>query len=85
MGQGYYRQPIINKWEGKCPVSGIDIPSILISSHIVFWSESTDKERLDLENGILLSSLYDSLFNRHFISFNDDGTLLISGKLVLNN
>ena len=80
VGQGYYRQQIVNKWEGKCPVSGINIPSILISSHIVSWSESTDEERLDVENGILLSPLYDSLFDRHFISFNDDGTLLISGK-----
>ena len=53
----------------------------MISSHIVSWSESTDEERLDVENGILLSPLYDSLFDRHFISFNDDGTLLISGKL----
>ena len=39
VGQGYYRQQIIDKWNGMCPITGIDIKSILISSHIVRWSE----------------------------------------------
>ena len=61
VGQGYYRQQVINKWKGKCPLSGIDVLPILISSHIVPWSESNDEERLDVYNGILflpLSMLY---------------------------
>ena len=36
VGQGYYRQQIIEKWEGQCPVTGLSIKSILISSHCVF-------------------------------------------------
>ena len=85
VGQGYYRQQVINKWEGKCPLTDIDILSILISSHIVPWSESNDEERLDVDNGILLSPMIDSLFDRHLISFDDDGTLLISSKLSSKN
>lgn len=85
VGQGYYRQQVINKWKGKCPLTDIDILSILISSHIVPWSESNDEERLDVDNGILLSPMIDSLFDRHLISFDDDGTLLISSKLSSKN
>ena len=81
VGQGYYRQQILDKWNGTCPVSGCTIKKILISSHIVSWSESNDDERLDVENGILLSPNIDSLFDKHLISFEDDGSILISDKL----
>lgn len=81
VGQGYYRQQIIEKWDGKCPVTNSDLKNILIASHIVPWSESNDEERLDVENGILLSPNVDALFDKHFISFQDDGSILISKKL----
>ena len=85
VGQGYYRQQIIEKWGGKCPITGINIKSILISSHIVSWSESNDEERLDVENGILLSPLFDSLFDRHLISFQDTGEIIVSNTLNEEN
>jgi hypothetical protein len=85
VGQGYYRQQVINKWKGKCPLTGIDALPILISSHIVPWSESNDDERLDVENGILLSPNLDALFDRHLISFDDFGEILISSKVSEKN
>ena len=85
VGQGFYRQQVIEKWSGRCPLTGIDIRPILIASHIVPWSEANDKERLDVDNGILLSPLFDSLFNKHLISFDDNGDLLISAKLSSAN
>jgi hypothetical protein len=81
VGQGYYRQQIIEKWEGRCPVTKSELLKILISSHIVPWSECNDKERLDVENGILLSPNVDSLFDKHLISFSDNGQMIISEKL----
>ena len=81
VGQGYYRQQIIEKWVGKCPVTQSELLKILISSHIVPWSECNDKERLDVENGILLSPNVDSLFDKHLISFSDNGQMIISERL----
>ena len=81
VGQGYYRQQIIEEWEGKCPVTQSELLKILISSHIVPWSECNDKERLDVENGILLSPNVDSLFDKHLISFSDNGQMIISERL----
>lgn len=85
VGQGYYRKQIIEKWKGKCPITNIDVKSILISSHIVPWSQSTDEERLDVNNGILLSPNFDSLFDKHLISFQDNGEILVSKKISNQN
>ena len=72
VGQGYFRKQLIDRWNGKCAVSGCSISKILIASHIVPWSEANDKERLDVDNGILLSPTLDALFDKHLISFKDD-------------
>jgi hypothetical protein len=78
VGQGWYRQEILKKWQNKCSITGCSITEILISSHIKKWSESNEEERLDPHNGILLSPNLDSLFDKHLISFQDDGQIIIS-------
>ena len=40
-----------------------------------------NEERLDVENGILLSPNIDSLFDKHLISFTDEGEMLLSDKI----
>ena len=85
VGQGYYRQELIKKFNGKCAVTSIDREEILIASHIVPWRLSTDEERLDVDNGILLSPLYDALFDKHLISFKDDGEILIANSIKDDN
>lgn len=49
--------------------------------HIKPWVESNSKEKLDTENGFLLCSNHDKLFDGGWISFNDDGTIIISETL----
>jgi predicted restriction endonuclease len=83
VGQGYYRQEILKIWDGKCSLTGCSIKDILISSHIKGWSECNDSERLDPDNGILLSPNVDSLFDRHLISFNDDGSMVLSNRITV--
>lgn len=87
VGQGTYRDKIIERWNKTCPITKCKVLSILISSHIKSWKESDNLERLDVENGILLSPNVDSLFDKHLISFSDEGQMLISNKIsedVLN-
>ncbi len=83
IGQGRFREELLEAQE-KCYVTGVADPRLLRASHIKEWSKSTNSERLDVENGLLLSPLYDHLFDRHLISFTDDGELLISPKLSSN-
>lgn len=81
VGQGYYRQEIIKKWNSKCSLTGSTLKDVLISSHIKGWSECNDTERLDPDNGILLSPNVDSLFDKHLISFNDNGSMILSERI----
>jgi len=54
VGQGAYRKRIIHRWEYQCAVTGFDNLNVLIASHILPWSDSSDHERLDVDNGLLL-------------------------------
>jgi putative restriction endonuclease len=56
----------------------------LRASHIKPWSQSTDEEKLDGCNGILLAPHVDHLFDRGFISFSNDGGILIAKELDKN-
>lgn len=81
VGQGAYRKRIIYRWEYKCAVTGFGNLEILVASHIILWSKATDQERLDVHNGILLSPTYDALFDRHLISFDKTGKILLSDSI----
>ncbi len=82
VGQGAYRKSILHRWEYQCAVTGFDDPRILIASHIVPWKEATDEERLDVENGILLSPTYDALFDKHLITFDNKGSIILSEDIA---
>lgn len=80
LGQGKYRQELIKIW-GKCAVTEFERVDLLISSHIKPWLKSTDIERLDPFNGLLLSPSLDKLFDRGYISFTDEGNIIISSLM----
>lgn len=67
--------------EEKCMVEKLSYP-ILIASHIKpFIKTSNDNEAYDPNNGLLLSQNLDGLFDKGYISFNDDGTIILSNQL----
>lgn len=81
VGQGAYRKRIIHRWEYKCAVTNFNKLDILIASHIVPWSKASDHERLDVNNGLLLSPTYDALFDKHLITFDNKGKIQLSDKI----
>jgi 5-methylcytosine-specific restriction protein A len=84
VGQGAYRKSILHRWEYKCAVTNFQKLDVLIASHIVPWAKSNDKERLDVDNGILLSPTYDALFDKHLISFENNGKIILSDCIEMN-
>jgi predicted restriction endonuclease len=64
--------------ETKCRVTGVENPVHLVASHCKPWRDSTNVERLDGENGLLLTPSIDHLFDRGFIGFENNGKLIIS-------
>ncbi|PHD44910.1 hypothetical protein COF67_25415 [Bacillus toyonensis] len=67
--------------ERKCGLCGVTDERFLIASHIKPWSQSDNQERLDVNNGLLLCPSHDALFDKGYISFNDEGGVLISNSL----
>jgi HNH endonuclease len=84
LGQGMFRQNLIKRFKGVCAVTGCSIHAMLRASHIKPWSASTNEERLDADNGLLLSANIDSLFDRGFISFTSEGGIILSQQLNEN-
>lgn len=76
IGQGGYRKRMLRIWDGKCAVTGCSIESVLVASHTKPWATSTNLERLDEYNGLLLAASIDRLFDVGLVSFSDDGKLL---------
>jgi putative restriction endonuclease len=82
VGQGIFRQSLMEYWGGRCPLTGIDQPELLRASHIKPWAEcETDAKRLDVHNGLLLAAHLDAAFDAFLISFSDEGALLVSPRL----
>lgn len=83
VNQNVFRQIVLANYDGKCALTGIDLSELLVASHIIPWSEN-EQERLNPENGICLSSLYDKAFDKGLISFADDKRVIFSARLKEN-
>lgn len=77
VGQGLFKERV-SMIETKCRVTGVENPVHLVASHCKPWRDSTNEERLDGENGLLLTPSIDHLFDRGFIGFENNGKLIIS-------
>jgi hypothetical protein len=80
IGQGQFRASLVQYWHG-CSVSGCKQIELLRASHIKPWRYSSNTERLDVFNGLLLLPNLDACFDSGLISFDGDGKILISSEL----
>lgn len=76
-GQGLFKQRVM-QIEERCRITGVTNPIHLRASHCKPWRDSNNEERLNGENGLLLTPTMDHLFDRGFISFEDSGLLIVS-------
>jgi putative restriction endonuclease len=76
-GQGIFKANVA-RIEKACRITKVAREEHLIASHCKPWRDSTNEERLDGENGLLLTPNADHLFDRGFISFENNGDLLVS-------
>ncbi|ELC8452750.1 HNH endonuclease [Clostridium perfringens] len=78
--QNKFREALFKR-ESKCKICGLAHKELLIASHIKPWSKSTPEEKLNPFNVFLLCPNHDSLFDKHLISFKDNGEIIISKRL----
>lgn len=80
INQDEFRKRLLKRYKGCC-LCGVSNPELLVASHIQPWSMSSKREKVDDENGLLLCPNHDKLFDRGFITFSDEGEIIISDKL----
>jgi predicted restriction endonuclease len=86
VGQGRFRKEL-SKLEKECRITKVDRFEHLIASHIKPWRDGDNDERLDPENGLMLTPTIDHLFDKGFIAFDEKGKVLIAevaDKISLN-
>lgn len=76
-GQGLFKQRVLD-FEKTCRLTGVDRIEHLRASHCKPWRDASNEERLDGENGLLLTPNADHLFDRGFLTFRDNGDVLVS-------
>ncbi|HNH47167.1 MAG TPA: HNH endonuclease [Myxococcota bacterium] len=76
-GQDWFRATLKAGFEGRCCVSGCDIDSMLVASHIVPWSEE-ESLRLNPRNGLLLSAIHDRAFEHGYLAISDENRVMVA-------
>jgi len=82
--QGKFRERLL-KDAPVCKVCGMNIPGLLVASHIKPWKDSDDDERIDVYNGLLLCPAHNAAFDNGYISFDRDGIIILSDFLDEKN
>ncbi|WP_276378935.1 HNH endonuclease [Flavobacterium sp. H4147] len=80
VNQSVFREIILANYNTKCAISGIDIPELLLASHIMPWSRN-EEHRLNPENGICFSALYDKAFDKGLIGINLNHEIILSDTI----
>ncbi|MGI6782350.1 MAG: HNH endonuclease [Acholeplasmataceae bacterium] len=79
--QAVFAQAVKLNYRYKCCITGISTSDFLVASHIVPWSKDANN-RINLKNGLCLSSLLDKAFDKRYISFDDNFKIIVSEKIV---
>ena len=81
VGQGKFGSDVRTFWNHRCSITGASTKAALEASYIKRWADSNNAQRLDPNNGLLLTANLHKLFDAGLISFDDSGQMLVSSKL----
>jgi putative restriction endonuclease len=81
VNQNFFRQTVLSAYDFSCCVTGIDIPELLIASHIIPWSKAS-KDRLNPRNGLCLNALHDKAFDKGLMTITSDFKIKISSSIL---
>jgi hypothetical protein len=79
VGQQLFRKKVLEYWNQSCAIKGVKI--LLTAAHIKPWKDANNIERIDVYNGLALSPIYDKAFDAGYISFDDNGRILLSNDI----
>lgn len=82
VGQSKFKKNLKKRYNNRCCLCDLSVDSLLVASHIKEWSVSSPEGKADVNNGLLLCPNHDALFDRHLISFDENGNILINKKIT---
>lgn len=80
VNQSLFRKVVVNNYSNSCAICALDIPNLLVASHILKWSEN-HSNRLNPENGLCLCNIHDKAFELGYIGINSDYRILVSKEI----
>lgn len=80
VNQSFFRSSVLSAYSGQCCITGINIPELLVASHIVPWKENF--ERTNPKNGLCLNALHDKAFDKGYLTINEEYRVRISDKIL---
>lgn len=82
VGQYFFRMSVLSAYSNKCCITGLNIPDLLIASHIKPWKVSNiETERTNPCNGLCLNALHDKAFDRGLVTIDYNYYIIVSEKL----
>jgi hypothetical protein len=86
VGQTLFRAALLDYWQGRCCMTGLDVPELLRASHIRPWAQcETDEQRLDVFNGLLLAPHLDALFDSGLMTVDETGAVRLAAELTFEH
>ena len=85
INQGAIRKNALKKYNSRCAICNMNAEELLIASHIKDWTDSTENEKGDVDNILLLCPNHDALFDKHYISFDAFGQIITSPQINSEN
>ena len=83
VGQYFFRMTVLNTYENRCCVTGLNRMELLVASHIKPWKDSDERtERTNPMNGLCLNSLHDKAFDKGLITIDKDYKIIVSNKIM---
>lgn len=76
--QSLFRRAVLRTYGHACAFCGLTFEDALEAAHIVPWSKGTKHQRVDICNGICLCRTHHRLFDKGWLSVDDNGKIIFS-------
>jgi putative restriction endonuclease len=81
VNQAFFRSLILASYDNKCCITGLNVPGLLVASHIVPWSRDVEN-RMNPHNGLCLNALHDRAFDQGFLTVTPDYKVKLSSNIL---
>jgi putative restriction endonuclease len=78
--QAFFRRAVLASYLSQCCMCDVDIPRLLVASHIVPWS-ANESARTDPSNGLCLCALHDRAFDCGLLCVSQSMTVTVAKAL----